>query len=258
MRRVGEIDVTRPRWSKRPAMLVPLILGSVRTFGPSTAERRLEQGRQRPLRPEQDVLCRLRALPDGERKADQTKRMIGRVRAFAGYRERPKYGIVCRYFLYKQCRWRRPGGSIGTVRSPSGRTSSTAFQELEDVVRSRRADDRLIARRKEEFRSYGALTPPRVLTSDGEAVTGSDRRDDIPEEASAGLAVSTGSVEGRARVVLDLVDAELEEGDILDTRFTEPSWSGPTAMTGQRVAPGSGAGASRRSPPGPSGGRAWP
>ncbi|SCF95736.1 pyruvate, water dikinase [Streptomyces sp. Ncost-T6T-2b] len=41
----------------------------------------------------------------------------------------------------------------------------------------------------------------------------------------AGLAVSTGSVEGRARVILDLADAELEEGDILVTRFTDPSWS---------------------------------
>lgn len=102
MRCVGEIDITRPRWSERPARLVPLILGSGRTFGPSTAERRFEQGRQRPLRTEQDVLSRLRALPDRERKTDETKRMIGRVRAFAGYRECPKYGIVCRYFLYKQ------------------------------------------------------------------------------------------------------------------------------------------------------------
>ena len=30
MRCVGEIDITRPRWSERPAMLVPVILGNVR------------------------------------------------------------------------------------------------------------------------------------------------------------------------------------------------------------------------------------
>src|SRR5205085_8846122 len=29
MRGVGEIDLTRPRWSERPTMLVPLILGHV-------------------------------------------------------------------------------------------------------------------------------------------------------------------------------------------------------------------------------------
>ena len=51
---------------------------------------------------EQDVLERLRALPDGEQKADETKQKIDRVRTFIGYREYPKYGMVSRYFVYKQ------------------------------------------------------------------------------------------------------------------------------------------------------------
>ncbi|QKW48062.1 rifamycin-inactivating phosphotransferase [Streptomyces microflavus] len=226
MRCVGEIDITRPRWSERPATLVPLILDNVRNFEPGAAEHRFEQGRERALRTEQEVLARLRALPDGERKAGETKRMIDQVRAFAGYREYPKYGIVCRYFLYKQALLEEAERLVrdGVIAEREDAFHLT-FQELEDVVRSRRADDRLIARRKEAFRSYGALAPPRVLTSDGEAVTGSYRRDDVPEGALAGLAVSTGSVEGRARVILDLADAELAEGDILVTRFTDPSWS---------------------------------
>ncbi|MFF3033300.1 rifamycin-inactivating phosphotransferase [Streptomyces rubiginosohelvolus] len=226
MRCVAEIDITRPRWSERPATLVPLILDNVRNFGPGAAERRFEQGRLRALATEQDVLSRLRALPDGERKADETKRMIDQVRAFAGYREYPKYGIVCRYFLYKQALLEEAGRLVRDgVLAEREDVFHFTFQELEDVVRSRRADPRLIARRKEAFRSYEALTPPRVLTSDGEAVNGAYRRDDVPAGALAGLAVSTGSVEGRARVILDLADAELEEGDILVTRFTDPSWS---------------------------------
>jgi hypothetical protein len=56
----------------------------------------------------------------------------------------------------------------------------------------------LVRQRKDAFRSYQALTPPRVLTSDGEAVAGSYRRDDFPEGALVGLAVSAGTVEGRA------------------------------------------------------------
>ncbi|MER6603599.1 rifamycin-inactivating phosphotransferase [Streptomyces parvus] len=226
MRCVGEIDITRPRWSERPATLVPPILDNVRNFGPGAAERRFEQGRQKALQAERDVLSRLRALPDGERKADETKRMIDRVRAFAGYREYPKYGIVCRSFLYKQALLAEAGRLVRDgVLAEREDVYYLTFQELEDVVRSHRVDDRLIARRREEFRSYETLTPPRVLTSDGDAVTGSYRRNDVPAGALAGLAVSTGSVEGRARVILDLADAELEEGDILVTRFTDPSWS---------------------------------
>ena len=40
------------------------------------------------------------------------------------------------------------------------------FQELHDVVlRTNQVDDQLIRQRKDAFRSYQALTPPRVLTS---------------------------------------------------------------------------------------------
>src|ERR1035437_7812264 len=102
MRCVGEIDITRPRWSERPSTLVPVILGNIKNFEPGAAERRFEQGRQEAWAKEQDVLERLRARPDGERQSEEAKRMIDRVRTFIGYREYPKYGMVSRYFVYKQ------------------------------------------------------------------------------------------------------------------------------------------------------------
>lgn len=67
-----------------------------------------------------------------------------------------------------------------------------------------------------------------MLTSQGEAITGSHRRTGVPTGALAGLAVSAGVVEGRARVVHD--PTELEPGDILVTTFTDPSWS-PVFLT---------------------------
>ncbi|GCD32455.1 phosphoenolpyruvate synthase [Streptomyces chrestomyceticus JCM 4735] len=226
MRCVGEIDITRPRWRERPTTLVPVILDNVRNFEPGAAERRFEEGRQKALKKEQDVLSRLRALPDGDRKADETKRMIDRVRTFIGYREYPKYGIISRYFVYKQAlvgeaeRLVRAG-----VLAEREDVFYLTFQEFHEAVRSHQVDDQLIRERKEAFRSYQALTPPRVLTSDGEAVNGSYRRDDVPAGALTGLPVSAGTVEGRARVVLDMADADLEAGDILVTAFTDPSWS---------------------------------
>ncbi|WP_433729312.1 rifamycin-inactivating phosphotransferase [Actinoplanes sp. CA-051413] len=226
MRCVGEIDITRPRWRERPATLVPVILDNVRNFEPGAAARRFEQGRQQAEEKAQEVLERLRALPDGEQKAAETERMIDRVRTFIGYREYPKYGIICRYFLYKQAlldeaeRLVRAGVLAGKED-----IYYLTFQELHDVVRTHRVDDRLVPQRTEEFRAYQALTTPRVLTSDGEAVLGSYRRADLPADALAGLPVSGGTVEGRARVVLDLAQADLEAGDILVTSFTDPSWS---------------------------------
>lgn len=226
MRCAGEIDITRPRWSECPTTLAPAILDNVRNFAPGAAEQRFEQGRQKALHKERDVLTRLRALPDGDRKADEAKRMIDRVRAFIGYREYPKYGIVSRYFAYKQALMAEAERLVRAGVLPEKEdVFYLTFQELRDVVRSNEADDRLIAQRKDAYRSYLALTPPRVLTSDGEAVSGAYRRDDVPDGALAGLPVSAGTVEGRARVVLDMAQADLEAGDILVTAFTDPSWS---------------------------------
>ncbi|WP_329563252.1 phosphoenolpyruvate synthase [Streptomyces uncialis] len=226
MRCIGEIDITRPRWRERPSTLVPAILDNVRNFEPGAAERRFEHGRREAQQKEQDLLSRLRALPDGERKADEAKRMIDRVRTFIGYREYPKYGIVSRYFVYKQALLAEAERLVRAgVLAEKEDVFHLTFQEFHDVVRSNQVDDRLIQERKDAFRSYHALTPPRVLTSDGEAVAGVYRRDDVPAGALIGVPVSAGTVEGRARVVLDLAKADLAAGDILVTACTDPGWT---------------------------------
>ena len=226
MRCVGEIDITRPRWSERPTTLVPLILGNIKNFEPGAGERRFEQGRQEAWEKEQELLARLRNLPDGEQEVDETKRRIDLVRTFIGYREYPKYGMVSRYFVYKQALLEEAGRLVqARVLREKEDVFHLTFQELHDVVRTNHADHQLLSQRKDMFRSYQALTPPRVSTSDGEVVAGAYRRDDVPTGALVGLAVSAGAVEGRARVILDLAETGLEAGDILVTSYTDPSWT---------------------------------
>ena len=226
MRCVGEIDITRPRWIERPSTLVPVILANIDHFQPGEAARRFERGRAEAEAKQREVLDRLLALPDGDVKAEQTQLMIDRVRTFIGYREYPKYGIVSRYLLYKQALLREAErlAQAGVLRHPQDLFFLT-LPEIADVVRTRVLDHELIPARMEAFASYHALTPPRVLTSEGEAVTGSYRRHDVPPGALIGLPVSTGTTEGRARVIVDLDQADLEPGDILVTKFTDPSWS---------------------------------
>ena len=226
MRCVGEIDITRPRWSERPTMLVPMLLGNIKNFEPGAGERRFEHGQLEAWKKEQEVLARLLALPDGERKADETKRMIDRVRTFSGYREYPKYGMVSRYFMYKRALLEEAERLVQAhVLREKEDIFYLTFQELHDVVRTHQVDDHLIRQRKDAFRSYQALTPPRVLTSDGELVAGTYRRVDVPAGALVGLPVSAGTIEGRARVILDMAEADLEAGDILVTAYTDPSWT---------------------------------
>ncbi|MFF2083658.1 rifamycin-inactivating phosphotransferase [Nocardia sp. NPDC058176] len=226
MRCVGEIDITRPRWSESPATLVPTILSNIKNFGPGAGRQRFADGLRDAEETKHQLLQRLHALPDGERKAEETAAMIDRVRTFSGYREYPKYGMVSRYFVYKQALSAEAARLVeaGVLREPED-IFYLRFDELDEVVRTRRADAELIDERKAAFRTYETLTAPRVLTSDGEAVTGTYRREDLPAGALPGMAVSAGIIEGRARVITDIAQADLAAGDILVTAYTDPSWT---------------------------------
>jgi rifampicin phosphotransferase len=226
MRCAGEIDITRTRWAEAPTTLVPLILGHVRMFAPGESRRRFERGRREALAKARDVLDRLRRLPDGAQKADETQQQISRLRNFIGYREYPKYGMVQRYFEYRKAILREAERLVGdrVIRDVEDVYFLT-LAELHEVVRTSCFDPRLVDERKGAYALYDKLTPPRVMTSEGEVVTGSYRRDGLPSGALVGLPVSAGVIEGRARVVTRMEDATLEAGDILVTAFTDPSWT---------------------------------
>ncbi|HST22431.1 MAG TPA: phosphoenolpyruvate synthase [Blastocatellia bacterium] len=226
MRCAGEIDITRSRWSEKPITLVPIILSNIKNLEPGAGNRKFEQGRQEALKKEQELLERLKQLPDGEQKAEETKRMISLIRNLAGYREYPKYGIVSRYFVYKQALLKEAEQlAQAKVIHEKEDIYYLTFEELREVVRTNKLDYQIISKRKDEYKSYEKLTPPRVITSDGEIIAGKYKRENLPAEAIVGLAVSSGVIEGRARVILNMEDADLEDGDILVTSFTDPSWT---------------------------------
>lgn len=226
MRCTGEIDITRTRWSEKPMTLVPVILKNIKNFEPNAGNRKFEQGRRVALEKEQELIERLKLLPDGEQKAKETKRMIGLIRNFIGYREYPKYGIVSRYFVYKQALLKEAEQLVqaGVIHEKEDIYYLT-FEELHEAARTKKIDDQIISIRKDEYKLYEKLTPPRVITSDGEIITGEYKRENLPANAIVGLPVSSGVIEGRARVILNMENANLEDGDILVTSFTDPGWT---------------------------------
>ena len=226
MRCAGEIDITRTRWSEKPTTLVPIILSNIKNFEPGASNRRFEQGRQEALKKEQALLERLKQLPDGEQKAQETKQMIDLLRNFSGYREYPKYGMIHRYFVYKQALLKEAEQLVqANVIHEKEDIYYLTFEELREVVRTNKLDYQIINQRKDEYKNYEKLTPPRVITSDGEIIAGAYKRENLPAEAIIGLPVSAGVIEGRARVILNMAEADLADGDILVTAFTDPSWT---------------------------------
>ncbi|SHG73401.1 pyruvate, water dikinase [Chryseolinea serpens] len=231
MRCAGEIDITRTRWAEKPATLVPVILSNIKNQESNASHRKFEQGRREALEKEQALVDRLKSLPEGEQKAKELKQMIDLVRNFIGYREYPKYNLVGHYFVYKQALMKEAEKLVqAKVIHEKEDIYYLTLEELRQVIAATasdgdRMDYQVINKRKDDYKLYQKLTPPRVITSDGEIMTGAYKRENLPAGAIVGLAVSSGVIEGRARVILNMEDADLDEGDILVTAFTDPSWT---------------------------------
>ena len=193
MRCAGEIDITKTRWSEKPTTLVPMILSNIKNHEPNASHRRFEQGRRVALKKEQELLDRLKQLPDGEPKAKETKRVIDLIRNFIGYREYPKYVIVNRYFVYKKALLKEAEQLVqANVIHEKEDIYHLTFEELREVVRTNKLDYQIVSFRKDEYKLYEKLTPPRVITSDGEIIAGEYKRENLPAEAIVGLPVSSG------------------------------------------------------------------
>ncbi|PEF34274.1 phosphoenolpyruvate synthase [Bacillus wiedmannii] len=226
MRCSGEIDITKTRWIEKPTTIIPMILNNIRDFEYGASKRKFEEGLQEALKKEEELVNRLKQMPDGKQKVEETKRMIRNIRNCIGYREYPKYGMINRYFIYKQALLKEAEQLVqsGVIREVDDIYYLT-FEELHEVVRTNKLDYELIQKQKNDYKLYEKLTPPRIMTSDGEIITGKYKRENLPADAIVGLPVSSGVIEGRARVILNMEEANLEEGDILVTAFTDPGWT---------------------------------
>src|SRR6267378_7374946 len=131
--------------AKNQRRFVPMILGNIKNFEPNASHLKFERGRQEALNKERELLERLKQLPDGEQKAKETKRMIGLVRNFIGYREYPKYGMVHRYFVYKQALLKEAEQLVqANVIHEKEDIYYLTFEELREVVRTNKLDYQVI------------------------------------------------------------------------------------------------------------------
>jgi pyruvate,water dikinase len=83
----------------------------------------------------------------------------------------------------------------------------------------------VIAQRQVDFNRYLKLTPPAVITSDGETPVVQYRVEDAPPGALLGNPVSAGIVEGIVHVIHDPTTEMLKPGEILVAPFTDPGWT---------------------------------
>lgn len=226
MRCSGDIDITVPRWSEKPTEIVQIILSNIKNFGPNASKLKFDQGITESMRRIEELASKVEKLPGGRKKAKKVKRIASLIRNYIGYREYPKFAYIKRYFIYKLALLREAEKLLkkGVIKEVED-VYYLYFDEFKQVVNTGKLDYSIIERRREDYKEYEKLTPPRIMTSDGEIITSSYDKADLPKDAIPGLAVSAGVIEGRARVISRFEEADLEDGDILVTEFTDPSWT---------------------------------
>ncbi len=224
MRCTGEIDITRDRFRERPGVLCTSLLNNIKNLPAGYAATTFAEGEREAAELMEELVIKTESAHGG-RKAKKLRRQMELYRKFIGVREYTKYFWMGFYDVYKQALMREAQGLvIGNVLREAEDAFYLTIDELLDTVKSGIANQQLIEQRKNAYRSYAVLTPPRIIFSDGE-VPPVSYSSNIPSGALAGLAVSTGIVEGRARVVESLSDASIAKGDILVTTYTDPSWT---------------------------------
>jgi len=226
MRCSGDIDITVPRWSEKPAEIVTVILSNIKNFGPNASKHKFDQGIIESERRIEELIGKVKNLPGGRKKAKKVRRTASLIRNYIGYREYPKFSYMKRYLIYKQAMLKEAIKLLnkGVVKEIED-IYYLYFDELKEVFNTGKMDYNIIEKRKEDYKEYKKLTPPRIMTSEGKIITSEYNIVDIPKDALPGIAVSAGIIEGWARVVSSFEEADLEEGDILVTKFTDPSWT---------------------------------
>lgn len=230
MRCPGEIDISNPRWYENPTELINSILNHIRSCKGGQHRENFRQGLEEAERTRKNIIRRLKFTPSGERKAYIMNRLIDVYRTTAALREHEKYMNIQLYWIAKKSLLKE---AVQLKKKKKIENAEDIFylslKEVAEVIGETYKDDvkATIRERRKDFERFSKLIPPRVVTSDGEVLTGNYIRNgiDMPKGALIGSPVSTGTVEGRARIILDPSKGKLFPGDVLIAPFTDPGWT---------------------------------
>ncbi|MDX8367673.1 phosphoenolpyruvate synthase [Cytobacillus sp. IB215665] len=228
MRCPGEIDITRPRWRENPTLITSTILGNKQNLKPNDHREKFKQGLKEVDEAKRRVLQQVGNRGLNKIKQKYMSRLIDVYRYMSGLREHHKHLVTIVLDECKQALLIEANEMVN--KRILKKQEDIYFLTLDEIIEIANGTFEynvaiFIKERKEQYAWHLTLNQPRVMTSEGEIITGTIRNGNFPEGALIGSPVSGGVVEGRARVVYKPEEANLNEGEILIANYTDPGWT---------------------------------
>ncbi|HET6759634.1 MAG TPA: PEP-utilizing enzyme, partial [Propionibacteriaceae bacterium] len=229
-RAVAEIDLGMPRWSDDPSHLLGVISNYLRLNTDDLDP--VAQFRAGEAKAEAMITSLTSRVAEHSRlRARLAGWTLRRVRQLVGLREAPKFLLITA--LAEMRHHLKAVGSELAAQKAIDQVDDVFFLDLGEARRGLAGEDlrTLVAERREAYQQeLKRRHIPRLLLSDGtepEALAAGTAESQVSgsDGSLAGSPASTGTVTGRARVVLDPVGAHLEPGEILVAPSTDPGWT---------------------------------
>jgi phosphohistidine swiveling domain-containing protein len=224
-RAVAEIDLGMPRWSDDPSHLLGVISNYLRLdVSDLDPVSQFHAGEAKA----KSMITSLtsRAAERSRLRAKLAGWTLRRVRQLVGLREAPKFLLIVALGAIRE-HLKIVGRELAGTKVID-QVDDVFFLDLCDARRGVAGDDlrTLVVHRREAYeQELKRRHIPRLLLSDGTEPEAVAAAAVSANGALTGSPASTGTVTGRARVVLDPVGAHLEPGEILVAPSTDPGWT---------------------------------
>lgn len=223
----AEIDLSRPRWSEDPSSLLQMVLNATKNSKPGT-----HRAHYQALIAEGELAANI-MIKEAEKgwfgwiRSPLVRRLISVSRNLTPLRGYHKFLVVRLLALVKPVLLE--AGEKLTCENRLDGSEDVWFLTLPEILEAFDKPERdlktTIKKRRDEFEHHQSLTPPHVISSEGEIPIVRLEEVKAPAGALIGSPVSAGIVDGVAKVVLDPNTDVLEPGEILVAPFTDPGWT---------------------------------
>lgn len=221
----SEIDFSRPRWKDNPAILFQTIRSTLAQSEYGEHREHLERLKQNAAQSAAALEARAGRGLVGFIKKPVVRRLIRVYRGGIQLREYHKHGAA--HFFAAAHDVFADAGETLAAEGRIDRPSDVWYLRKDELLAALEGEAPLdvdFEQRQRTHDRFAAMTAPPLLTSDGETpMVSADTK--TAADALVGTPVSSGVVEGPARVVYDPSKESLEKGEILVAPSTDVGWT---------------------------------